>query len=67
MLDQMFMASRLVVATGMNYLGVPRAQARAFMKAHTIESDAEIASETLRYSTDIYAQALSAPNRPKTI
>ena len=34
------------------------AEARAYMKAHTFESDVQIASETLRYSTDIYAQAL---------
>jgi uncharacterized protein (DUF885 family) len=58
LLDQLFKASRLVVDTGMNYLGMPLASARAYLKAHAIESDAEIASDTLRYSTDLYAQAL---------
>jgi uncharacterized protein (DUF885 family) len=57
-LDQAFKASRLVVDTGMNYFGMSLEDARAYMKAHTIESDAEIASDTLRYSTDLYAQAL---------
>jgi uncharacterized protein (DUF885 family) len=56
---QEFLASRLVVDTGMNYFNMPLAEARAYMQAHTFESDVQIASETLRYSTDIYAQALS--------
>jgi uncharacterized protein (DUF885 family) len=55
---QAFLASRLVVDTGMNYLGMSLQEARAFMKAHTFESDVQIDSETLRYSTDIPAQAL---------
>jgi len=54
---QAFLASRLVVDTGMNYLGMSLEQARAFMKAHTFESDVQIDSETLRYS-EIPAQAL---------
>lgn len=55
---QAFLASRLVLDTGMNYLGMSLQDARAFMKAHTFESDVQIDSETLRYSTDIPAQAL---------
>jgi uncharacterized protein (DUF885 family) len=55
---QSFLTSRLVVDTGMNYFGMPLAEARAYMKAHSLESDVQLASETLRYSTDIYGQAL---------
>jgi uncharacterized protein (DUF885 family) len=58
LLMQSFLASRLVVDTGMNYFNMPLDEARAYMKAHSFESDVQIASETLRYSTDIYAQAL---------
>jgi uncharacterized protein (DUF885 family) len=58
LLLQSFLASRLVVDTGMNYFNMPLGEARAYMKAHTFESDEQIASETLRYSTDSYAQAL---------
>lgn len=54
-----FFATRLVVDTGMNYLGWSLAQGRAYMKAHVLNSDTEIASETLRYSTDYFAQALN--------
>lgn len=59
LLMQSFLTTRLVVDTGMNYLGMSLDDARAYMKAHTFESDAQINSETLRYSTDIYGQALS--------
>jgi uncharacterized protein (DUF885 family) len=59
LLLQSFLTSRLLVDTGMNYFNMPLAEARAYMKAHTFESDVQLASETLRYSTDIYAQALS--------
>ncbi len=52
-------ASRLVVDTGMNALGWSRERASQFMKENTILSDAEIATETLRYSVDIPAQALA--------
>jgi len=55
---QSFLTSRLVVDTGMNYFGMPLAEARAYMRAHSLESDVQLASETLRYSTDIYGQAL---------
>ncbi len=56
---EMFLASRLVVDTGMNALGWSLQDARAYMREYVIQSDAEIASETLRYSTSIPAQALA--------
>ena len=54
-----FIANRLVVDTGMNHLGWSRDRAMAYMRANTFSSDEEIASETLRYSTDMPAQALA--------
>jgi uncharacterized protein (DUF885 family) len=55
----LFLSARLVVDTGMNALGWSRARAIAYMKENTLESDAEIATETLRYSCDIPGQALA--------
>lgn len=55
---QSFLASRLVVDTGMNSLNWPLEKARAFMAQHTFEGQDQIATETLRYSTDIPCQAL---------
>lgn len=54
-----FFAVRLVVDTGMNHFDWPLDKARAYMKAHVLNSDSEIASETLRYSTDLFGQALN--------
>jgi uncharacterized protein (DUF885 family) len=54
-----FLASRLVVDTGMNALGWPLEKARAYMTEHTLMSAAEISTETLRYSCDIPGQALA--------
>jgi uncharacterized protein (DUF885 family) len=54
-----FISTRLVVDTGMNALGWSRERAIAFMKENTFEGDLQIASESLRYSTDIPAQALA--------
>ena len=59
LLLQSFLASHLVVDTGMNYFGMPLEAARSYMRAHTFESDVEIEAETLVYSTDIYAHAVS--------
>lgn len=53
-----FLSTRLVVDTGMNYLEWPRSRAVKFMKSNLLESDTQIHSETLRYATDIPAQAL---------
>ena len=55
----LFLTTRLVVDTGMNALGWPRSRAMDYMREHTLESEAQIATETLRYSTDIPAQALA--------
>ncbi len=54
-----FFTCRLVVDTGMNVLGWSLEQARDYMRAHSGRSEAEIRSETLRYSCDIPAQALA--------
>ncbi|CAB4695994.1 unannotated protein [freshwater metagenome] len=53
-----FTAQRLVVDTGLNLMGWSLEQAASFMSANTTESDAQVASEVLRYSTDLPAQAL---------
>lgn len=58
LLMQAFLTSRLVVDTGMNAFGWSLERARQFMREHTFESETQIASESLRYSTDLYAQAL---------
>jgi uncharacterized protein (DUF885 family) len=55
----LFLSTRLVVDTGMNALGWSRERAMAFMRDHTFESETQIASETLRYSTDMPGQALA--------
>ncbi|MFN8691853.1 MAG: DUF885 domain-containing protein, partial [Cyclobacteriaceae bacterium] len=58
LLMDMFISVRLVVDTGMNDLGWSREQAMDFMRAHVIESDEQIKTESIRYSCDIPAQAL---------
>jgi uncharacterized protein (DUF885 family) len=55
----LFLTSRLVVDTGMNLLGWPRSRAVEFLRRNTLLSDAEIETETLRYSCDLPAQALA--------
>lgn len=54
-----FLSARLVLDTGMNHLGWPLEKARAFMRENTFSGESEIATETLRYSTDMPAQALA--------
>lgn len=58
LLMDMFLSVRLVVDTGMNYLGWTREQATTYMSQYLIESPTQISTETLRYSCDIQAQAL---------
>ena len=53
-----FLATRLVVDPGMNYLGMSLEEARQFMRENTLASETEIATESLRYSTDLPGQAL---------
>ncbi|MFO0452845.1 MAG: DUF885 domain-containing protein, partial [Pseudomonadota bacterium] len=57
MLDA-FLSVRLVVDPGMNYFGWSLEQARQYMRDNTFQSETEIRSETLRYSTAIPGQAL---------
>jgi len=54
-----FLTSRLVVDTGMNALGWSLEQARGYMREHSGMAEAEILTETVRYSCDIPAQALA--------
>jgi uncharacterized protein (DUF885 family) len=53
-----FLATRLVVDPGMNYFGMSLEEARQFMRENTLESETQIFTESLRYSTDIPGQAL---------
>jgi len=55
---EIFLATRLVVDPGMNYFDWSLEQARDFMRESTFESETQIATESLRYSTDMPAQAL---------
>ncbi|MEO6223821.1 MAG: DUF885 domain-containing protein, partial [Vicinamibacterales bacterium] len=54
-----FFNVRLVVDTGMNYFGWSRPKAMLYMREHTLESDVQIDSETIRYSIRQPAQALA--------
>ncbi|MFF1867683.1 DUF885 domain-containing protein [Streptomyces sp. CB03911] len=57
--QERFTAQRLVVDTGLNLGTMSLAVARDFMRANSTEADAQIASDLLRYSTDLPGQALS--------
>jgi uncharacterized protein (DUF885 family) len=59
LVHERFTAQRLVVDTGLHLHGWTQEQARAYMKANTTDSDAQVASEVLRYGTDLPAQALA--------
>ena len=54
-----FLTGRLVVDTGMNALGWSWEQAKAYLREHTLCAEAEIESDTLRYSCGIPAQSLA--------
>ena len=56
---EMFITLRLVVDTGMNALGWPRAKAVDLMRENLMETDTQIGTESLRYSCDIPGQALA--------
>lgn len=55
----MVLCCRLVVDSGLNGMGWNIDRAKAFMRDNTILTDSEIFTETLRYSVDMPAQALS--------
>jgi uncharacterized protein (DUF885 family) len=59
LVHERFTAQRLVVDTGMNLFGWSLERGRAFMRANTMESETQVGTETLRYSTDMPAQALA--------
>lgn len=59
LVHERFTAQRLVVDTGMNLHGWSLDKARGYMRANTTESEVQVASETLRYSTDLPGQALA--------
>jgi uncharacterized protein (DUF885 family) len=54
-----FLSCRLVVDSGMNAMGWSLERARDYMRRHSGMAEAEIQSETLRYSCDLPAQALA--------
>jgi uncharacterized protein (DUF885 family) len=55
----MFLSVRLVVDTGMNALGWTRERAMDYMREHTLESEEQIRTESLRYAVDMPGQALA--------
>jgi uncharacterized protein (DUF885 family) len=55
----MLRSCRLVVDTGVNALGWSREQALEFLRERVLESDTQLATETLRYAVDVPAQALA--------
>jgi uncharacterized protein (DUF885 family) len=55
----MFISLRLVLDTGLNLLGWSLEEGREFMLEHAFLSQSEVATETLRYSTDLFGQALA--------
>jgi uncharacterized protein (DUF885 family) len=59
LVHERFTAQRLVVDTGLNLYGWTTEQAAGYMKANTTESDAQVASEVVRYGTDLPGQALA--------
>lgn len=59
LVHERFTAQRLVVDTGLNLMGWSLEKAAAYMRANTTDSEAQVASEVLRYSTDLPGQALA--------
>lgn len=58
LIHQRFVAQRLVVDTGLNALGWSLQRARSYMSAMTFEAPEQVATETLRYATDLPGQAV---------
>ena len=59
LLSDAFITARLVVDTGLNHKGWSLQRASRYMLQNTFYAREQIATEVLRYSTDIQAQALS--------
>ena len=59
LLSNAFISARLVLDTGLNHKGWSLEKASRYMLENTFSSESEVATEVLRYSTDIQAQALS--------
>lgn len=57
--SEAFLVARLVVDTGMNALGWSLEQARTYMRDNSFFPENQLATETLRYSSDIPGQALA--------
>ncbi len=57
--QDLMVSTRLVVDTGMNAMRWSRERAMAYMRENLTLSEAQIESESLRYSTDIPGQALA--------
>ncbi len=66
-MQDMMVSVRLVVDTGMNAFGWSRERAMGFMRDHLTLSEDQLASESLRYSADIPAQALAYKTGETTI
>jgi uncharacterized protein (DUF885 family) len=56
---EIFLASRLVVDTGIHRYGWSRERALQYMQEHTMESPVQLGTEVLRYGIDIPGQALA--------
>jgi len=54
-----FLICRLVVDTGMNVLGWSLEQAREYMRKNAFMPEAEVLTESVRYSCDIPGQSLA--------
>lgn len=57
--QNMHQSVRLVVDTGLNYMGWSLEQATKYMREHELESETQIKTELLRYTTGTPAQALA--------
>src|SRR5207253_2761718 len=57
--QNMHQSVRLVVDTGLNYMGWSLEQATQYMREHELESETQIKTELLRYTTGTPAQALA--------
>jgi uncharacterized protein (DUF885 family) len=66
-MQDLMVSARLVVDTGMNVLGWSRERAMQYMREHLTLDEAQIASESLRYSADIPGQALAYKTGELTI